>query len=92
VITGLDGFQQKTEGIIPASINLWEDFGMHRSTMRGATTEALNAGIDGATINANSGWRKVEAAKGKMPRYLMRQRFTQVVQDIIHQLKFSLGI
>jgi hypothetical protein len=41
---------------------------------RGETTEALNAGIDGPTIHAYNGWRKVEAAKGKMPRFLMRQR------------------
>jgi hypothetical protein len=27
--------------------------------------EALNAGIDGPTIDDNNGWRKVEAAKGK---------------------------
>jgi hypothetical protein len=53
---------------------------------RGATTEALKTGIDGAAIDANNGWRKVDADKG------MRQRYTQVVQDIIHQLKFSLGI
>jgi hypothetical protein len=33
------------------------------------TTEALNTGIDGPTINANNGWRKVEAAKGKMPHF-----------------------
>jgi hypothetical protein len=36
--------------------------------------EALNAGIDGPTIGANNGWRKVEAAKEKMPRNAMRQR------------------
>jgi hypothetical protein len=29
---------------------------------RGATTEALNSGIDGPTIDANNGWRKVEVA------------------------------
>jgi hypothetical protein len=40
--------------------------------------EALNADIDGPTMNTNNGWRKVEAAKGKMPRFLMRQRYTQV--------------
>jgi hypothetical protein len=59
---------------------------------RGDTTEALNAGIDGTTIDANNGWRKVEAAKEKMPIYSMWRRYTQVEQDIIHQLKFSLGI
>jgi hypothetical protein len=59
---------------------------------RGATTEALNADIDGPTIDANNGWRKVEAAKGKMSRYWMRQRYTKVFQDLKHQLMFSLCI
>jgi hypothetical protein len=74
---------QNTEGIITASINCWEEFGVRRSMTKGATTEARNAGIDGATIN--NGWRKVEAAKGKMPRYSMLQRYTQVVYDLSHQ-------
>jgi hypothetical protein len=65
---------------------------VRRSMRRGATTEALNAGIDGPTIDANNDWRKVEAAKGKMPRYSMHQRYTQVFQDLKHQLMFSLGI
>jgi hypothetical protein len=37
-----------------------------RSMRRGAIAEALSADIDGPTIDANNGWRKVEAAKGKM--------------------------
>jgi hypothetical protein len=59
---------------------------------RGATTEALNADIDAPTIDANNGWQKVESAKGKMPRFSMRQRYTQVFQDLRHQLRFSLDI
>jgi hypothetical protein len=31
-------------------------------------------------------------AKGKMPRYSTRQQYTQVLQDLRHQLMFSLGI
>jgi hypothetical protein len=92
MITRLEWIQQNTEGIIPFSIKLWEEFGVRRSMRRGATTEALNAGIDGATTDANNGWRKVEAAKWEMLRYSMRQRYTPVLQDLIHQIKFSLGI
>jgi hypothetical protein len=53
-----------------------------------ATTAVLNAGLDGPTIDANNGWWKVDAAKGKMPRYLMMQRYAQVLQDLRHQLIF----
>jgi hypothetical protein len=92
LVEKLEWIQKNTSGIIPLTINLWEEFGVRRSMWRGETTEDLNAGIDGPTINANNGWRKVEAAKGKMPRFLMRQRYTQVFQDLRHQLRFSLGI
>jgi hypothetical protein len=88
----LEWIQQNTIGIIPLAVNLWEEFVVRRSMRRGATTEALNAGIDGPTIDDNNGWRKVEASKGKMPRNPMHQRYTQVFQDLKHQLVFYLGI
>jgi hypothetical protein len=72
VITRLEWIQQNTEGIIPASINLWEEFGVCRTIRRGATTDALNTGIDGATIYANNGWGKVEAAEGKAESATLR--------------------
>jgi hypothetical protein len=71
LVEKFEWIQQNTCGIIPLTINLWDEFGVMRSMRRGATTEALNAGIDGPTIKANNGWRKVEAAKGEMPRFLM---------------------
>jgi hypothetical protein len=40
---------------------IWEEYGVRRSARRGATTEALNTGTDGATIVAINGWRKVDA-------------------------------
>jgi hypothetical protein len=88
----LEWIQHNTTGIVPLAINLWEEFGVRRSMWRGATTEALNTGIDGPVIDANNEWRKVESAKEKMTRYSMRQRYTQVFQDLKPQLMLSLGI
>jgi hypothetical protein len=88
----LEWIQQNTSRIIPRTINFWEEFGIRRSMRIGETPEALNAGIDGPNIDANNGWRKVEAAKGNMPRFSMRQRYIQVFQDLRHQPRFSLGI
>jgi hypothetical protein len=64
LIERLEWIQQNTVGIIPVTIDLWAEFGVRRSMRRGATTEALNAGIDGPAIDANNGWRKVELTKG----------------------------
>jgi hypothetical protein len=92
IIVRLEWIQKNTEGIIPKSVNLWEEFGVRRPITRGATTAALNAGLDGPTKDANNGWQKVDAVKGKMSIYSMRQRYTQVLQDLRHQLMFSLGV
>jgi hypothetical protein len=92
LVEKLEWIQQNTTRIVPVTVNLWEEFGVTKSMCIGATTEALKANIYGPTIDANNGWRKVEAAKEKMPRYSMRQRYTQVFQDLKHQLMFSLGI
>jgi hypothetical protein len=59
LIERLEWIQQNTTGIIPVAIDLWAEFGVRRSMRRGATTEALNAGIDGPTVDANNGWRKI---------------------------------
>jgi hypothetical protein len=55
LIERLEWIQQNTTGIIPVTIYLGAEFGVRRSMRRGATTEALNAGIDGPTIDANNG-------------------------------------
>jgi hypothetical protein len=83
---------QNLVGIIPVTIGLWAEFGVQRSMWRGATTEALNAGIDRPTIEADNGWRKIESGKGNMPCFSMRQQYTRIFQDLKHQLKFSFGI
>jgi hypothetical protein len=92
LVERLEWIQQNPVGIIPLTIDLWAEFGVRRSMRRGATTEALNAGIDRSTIDANNVRRKVESAKGKMSRFSMRQRYTRIFQDLKNKLKFSLGI
>jgi hypothetical protein len=59
LVERLEWIQQNTTGIIPLTVNLWEDFGVRRSMRRAATTEALSAGIESPTIDADNGWRNV---------------------------------
>jgi hypothetical protein len=42
LVEKLEWIQQNTSGIIPLTINLWEEFGIRRSMRRRATTEAMN--------------------------------------------------
>jgi hypothetical protein len=84
--------KENTEGLIPMKIDLWEVVGCRRSMRRGATIEALNIEVDASWIDTNNGWRKFERAQGKMPSMLMRQLYTEMLQNLKHELKFSLAI
>jgi hypothetical protein len=68
LVERLEWIELNTKGIIPRSINLADEFGVLRSMQWVSITMALNAGIDGPTIDDNNRWRKVEAAKAKMLR------------------------
>jgi hypothetical protein len=92
LIERLVWIQENTEGLIPMTIGLWEVVGCQLSTRWGATTEALNMEVDASWIDANNGWRKFERAKGKMPSMWMRQLYTEMLQNLKHELKFSLAI
>jgi hypothetical protein len=59
---------------------------------REATTEALNMEVDTSWIDANNGWQKFERAKGMMPSMAMQQLYTEMLQNLKHELKFSVAI
>jgi hypothetical protein len=92
LIERLVWIQENTEGLIPMTIDLWEVVGCRRSMRRGATAEALNMEVVASWIDANNGWRKFERAKGKMPSMSMWQLYTEMLQNLKHELKFSLAI
>jgi hypothetical protein len=92
LIERLVWIQENTQGLIPMSIDFWDVVGCRRSMRRWATTEALNMEIDASWIDDNNDWRKVEQAKGKMPSMSMRQLYTEMLQNLKHELKFSLAI
>jgi hypothetical protein len=84
--------QNHYPGVIPREVDIYAHFGVSRSFRRGATTQALIAGLTEATIDANNRWRKVERAKGKMQSQSIRDRYVEVLKALRQQLKFSEGI
>jgi hypothetical protein len=92
LIERLVWIQENAEGLIPMTVDLWEVVGCRRSMRRGAKTEALNMEVDASWIDANNGWRKCEREKGKMPSVEMRQLYTEMLQNLKHELKLSLVI
>jgi hypothetical protein len=66
-----------------------EEFGVHRSFRRGATSEAVNAGVPPDVIDSNNRWRQVHQAGASKPSMTMRQHYTDVRLILNHLLKFS---
>jgi hypothetical protein len=92
LIERLVWIQENMQGFIPMHIDMWDFVGCRRSTRKGATTEAFNMEVDASWIDANKGWRKVERAESKMPSMSMRQLYTEMLQNLKHELNFSLAI
>lgn len=57
---------QSTEpSIIPAGVQVYEEYGIARSFRRGATSEARNKKVDQSDIDLMNRWRNFENAWGK---------------------------
>jgi hypothetical protein len=66
-----------------------EEYGLHRSLRRGATSEAVNAGVPPDVIDANNRWRKMNRAGSSRPSMTMREHYTDVRLTLNHLLRFS---
>jgi hypothetical protein len=67
-------------------------FGVSCSFRRGATTQALIAGLMEAIIDAHNRWRKVERVKGDIQSQSIRDRYVEILKALRQQLKFLEGI
>jgi hypothetical protein len=92
LIEALVWLQEHMEGLIPMTVDIWELVGCWISMRRGETTEALNMEVGASWIDANNGRRKSERAKGKMPSMAMQQLYIEMLQNLKHELKFSMAI
>jgi hypothetical protein len=63
-----------------------------RSFRRGATTQALIAGLTEAIIDANNRCRKVERTKEKMQLQSIPDQYVEIMKALRQQLKFPEGI
>ncbi len=77
----LDRFQtiqQRHPDIIPADVQVLEEYGLSRSFCRGATSEARARGTNAADIDVANRWRAFEEAKGHRPRLAMRDHYADI--------------
>jgi hypothetical protein len=92
LIERLVWIQENTQGLIPTTIDLWEVVGRRRPMRRWGTTNTLHTEVYTCWINANNGWRNFDRAKGKIPSISMRELYSEMLQHLMHELKFLLSI
>ena len=75
--------------IIPASVDVLEEYGISRSFRRGATTHARNCGVKLSDIKAANRWRDKENAQGRSINQPMADHYSEVKQLLPTLLRFS---
>jgi hypothetical protein len=84
--------QLQDPDIIPAEVQVLEEYGLSRSFRRGATSEARARGIDPTDIDLTNRWRTFEEAKGRRPRMTMRDHYSDIRLLVPALIKFSEGL
>jgi hypothetical protein len=75
--------------IIPADVQVLEEYGLSRSFRRGATSEARARGVTGEDVDLTNRWRSFEGARGHRPRLTMRDHYSDIRLMIPALLRFS---
>jgi len=81
--------QQKHPDIIPADVQVLEDYGISRSFRCRATSEARARRVKPADIDIANRWRSFQDAKGHRPRLAMRDHYLDIRLTIPALLRFS---
>jgi hypothetical protein len=81
--------QKDRPDLIPASVDVSEEYGTSRSLRRGSDSQALNQGVPEGDIIRNNRWRGVEAAKGKRVSLSMINHYADVKLIVKRLLKYS---
>ena len=83
--------QSRRPDLIPASVDVAEDYGVGRSFRRGSDSEAMARGVDSGDIDAMNRWRTVEQARGRCPTFSsMREHYVDVrITALDRSLRYS---
>ena len=82
--------------LFPADITnpglVWKHYQCYRTFRRSSDTRALEQKVAQADIDVVNRWKRVEAAKGKVPGMSMQQRYAQFDQLLDPFLKYTQAI
>lgn len=72
----LEKIQQEDESLIAANDDVFENYGFFRSFRKTAEGRARAANLESDVQNAMNRWRKIESARGRMPRFSMVDHYS----------------
>lgn len=78
--------------LIPAEVDVSEQFGISRSFRRGSTSVARTRGVDDKYVQLINRWRTVESARGHQPTLPMKEHFSDIAILVPKMVKYSLAL
>ena len=74
--------QVRMPNVLPASVNVENEYSARRSLHRFFTTQAQNVGIPKDVIEANNRWRKHMHSRGRLPSMQMIERYSDAKASV----------
>lgn len=72
----LEKIQREDESLLAAHDNVLENYGFFRTFRKTAEGRARAANLESDVQNAMNRWRKIESARGRMPRFSMVEHYS----------------
>jgi hypothetical protein len=85
----LQGLKDSQIGLIPADVDIFEDFGISCSFRWGAILTAWIRGVDDKHVTLINRWRVFENAKGRRPTLTMKDHYSDIQILLPELVKFS---
>jgi len=89
ILSRLVEIQERGDGVIPITDDVFEAYGVRRSFRRGATSQARVVGVPQDVIEENNRWSAAEKGKGRATSSGMLMHYTDIRLAIGIVVKFS---
>ena len=88
----LERVQDKRPDLIPANVDVREDYSIFRSLRRGSTSRVGELGVPDQIVDLHNRWRKVEIGGGQISSSNMRANYTELRLTKKVRLKYTVSL
>jgi len=88
-LTRLEAIQREEIGVIPATDNVFEDYGISRSLRRGSNSQATNQGVSSDDVIRMCRWSQTEKAQGRSLSLPMHHHYSEVRLMVPTLIRYS---